>query len=202
MDKYKLFLNEKIDCLTYQQKLLFCLLLSDRLSENYVFFSERYNFGSIALLKGTIQNLFEELGKNTDVEKVVDVENLILDIEEITPDTEDYASIYVSFALDACTSIISTLQYIYDKNDENVIDVALYSRDTVDMFIQERDNLNINLSEIDEYIEKDICMINEKKFQIGLIEQLQRITDFSFENISFLRSQAKNPIDLSLLSGG
>ena len=179
--------------------MLLCLLLSERLIENYDFFSKRYNYGNVGILKKTIDDLFRELDGNIYSKTTSDVEDLISKIEEVTPDTEDYETIYVSFALDACTSIISTLQYINDKNDDNVIDVVLYSRDTVDMFIQEKDDLNISAIEVDEYIEKDIFMKNEKKYQAELIEYLQRTNDISFNEISLLRATTKNPIDLNLL---
>jgi uncharacterized protein YjaG (DUF416 family) len=196
MDKYRLFIKTKIHFLTYQKKILLCLLLSERLIENYDFFSKRYNYGNVNILKKTIDDLFSEVESNISR---YNVEDLISKIEEVTPDTEDYETIYVSFALDACTSIISTLQYINDKNDDNVVDVVLYSRDTVDMFIQEKDDLNLSPIEVNEYIEKDIFMKNEKKYQAELIEYLQRTDDLSFNEISLLRATTKNPIDLNLL---
>jgi uncharacterized protein YjaG (DUF416 family) len=196
MDKYRLFIKTKIHFLTYQKKILLCLLLCERLIENYDFFSKRYNYGNVNILKKTIDDLFSEVEKNISR---YNVEDLISKIEEVTPDTEDYETIYVSFALDACTSIMSTLQYINDKNDDNVVDVVLYSRDTVDMFIQEKDDLNLSPIEVNEYIEKDIFMKNEKKYQAELIEYLQRTDNISFNEISLLRNNRKSPIDLNLL---
>jgi len=48
----------------------------------------------------------------------IEIKNLINEIEEITPDTEDFPGILVSFALNACIAIISILSYILDGNEK------------------------------------------------------------------------------------
>jgi uncharacterized protein YjaG (DUF416 family) len=54
----------------------------------------------------------------------------------------------VSAALDAGTAVVETLQSLLDGDSKQIVDVASFCRDTVDMYIQERDHLDYNTDNI------------------------------------------------------
>ncbi|WP_163411610.1 DUF416 family protein [Flavobacterium ajazii] len=197
MDEYRNIIRQKLDVLNGDKKLAFSLLICERLLPNYVFFSKKYNYGNPIELNNIILVLYKDLlekNKGYNIDEYIDV------VENITPDTEDYSTILVSFALDACTSILSTLYFLKDSDVENIIDVATYARDTVDMFIQERDDLNVNNSELELLIEQDSFMQIEKKRQVAVIDYLDNIDSVTQNDLEILRQIVKEDIiDLSLL---
>ncbi|EJF99014.1 DUF416 family protein [Flavobacterium sp. F52] len=200
MDEYRDTISEKLAILNDEKKVIFSLLICERLFPNYVFFSIKYSFGNPSELKEIISTLYRDL---LDKRKSSKIDNYIEIVEKITPDTEDYDTILASFALDACTSILSTLYFLKDDDFENIVDVATYARDTVDMFIQERDDLDINDSQMELLIEKDPFMQRELKRQFNVLDYLNNIDSDSLSEIdlSSLRQLAKDDIiDISLLN--
>lgn len=198
-NEYRNRISKKLAILNDGKKLTFSLLICERLFPNYVFFSIKYSFGNPSELKKIISTLIRDL---LDKSKSSKIDNYINIVENITPDTEDYDTILASFALDACTSLLSTLYFLKDGDFENLVDVATYARDTVDMFIQERDDLDINDIQMDQLIEEDPFMQRELKRQFEVVDYLTNIKSESLSiiDLSSLRELAKDDIiDISLL---
>jgi uncharacterized protein YjaG (DUF416 family) len=173
MDKFREEARNALESVSFKGKVLFAVLTCEKLYPNYVFFKKMTNWGSPDILLRGIGFAYKYL-----VENEVDVKNLkkvILDVDNITPNTEDFPGIFVSFALDACTSVYSCLSFLLDNNIDNIVDIAVYARDTVDMFIQERDNLNSSDPTIEVKIANDHLMIREKTRQIKLITNLRTL---------------------------
>lgn len=198
--EFRDIISEKLADLDDQKKIFFSLLICERLFPNYVFFSKKYGYGDPSKLETIISTLFRDVLENN---KTLKIDNYINIVENITPDTEDYDTILASFALDACTSILSTLYFLKDGDFENLVDVATYARDTVDMFIQERDDLDINDIQMDQLIEEDPFMQRELKRQFEVVDYLNSSMSesLSFIDLSSLRELAEsNIIDISLLN--
>ncbi len=126
---------------------------------------------------------------------------MIASVETITPDTENFNDIYVSFALDACSSVYSSLSFIIDHNDEHIIDVVTYARDTVDMFIQEKEDLSPSDSALEEKIKSDIAMVRFEQWLNDVTIKLEssRSEKFTNEILLSLRED-KAIIELDLLA--
>lgn len=196
MDKYRDTIENKILLLNTDKKIMFSLLICKRLLPNYIYFSNKFKFGNPSDLESVIFTLFKNLMENKENNNI---DNLIKKIENNTPNTEDFNTIFVSFALDACTSILSILYYLKDDDINNIVDIATYARDTVDMYIQERDNLIIS-KELEFLIENDILMLNEKKRQLDVINYLNNIDSVSQVDLDKLSNFGEEKIiDLSLL---
>jgi uncharacterized protein YjaG (DUF416 family) len=197
MDKYRNTIFNEISHLTDKKKIIFCLLICEKLLPNYDFFFSKFNYGDPLSLQQIIAKLYENLFKNIDDKNIG---SYIASIESITPNTENFNTILVSFALDACTSILSTLFFILDKDIENIIDVATYARDTVDMYIQEKDNLSSNNKDLEILIEQDTFMQDEKNRQLNVIKYLNNSESIGIDDLENLRNIGrKNIIDLNLL---
>ncbi len=172
MDLFRKQIKDEIESLNRKNKIIYCLLISEKLLPNYKYFSSIYDFGSVKKLEDIINVLYDYVFDKKHL-TTEDVDIYLSEIEEITPDTNDFSTILVSFALDACTSVISTLNFIKNNNDNDVLDVACYARDTVDMFIQERDDLNLNNKELEILIDNDVLMTTEKNKQIIIAKYLK-----------------------------
>jgi len=173
---------ERLNRLNRREKLIYVYWLSRRLFHNYADFHQETGFGNIDVLLDAI-NLIRRniLGEISDI---IEINSLIEKIEINTPHTDDFDTIKVSFALDACNALSESLRYMMEPDDEIVVDVASFSIDTVDMFIQEKENFNG--SDIDERIHQDEFMKAEIRRQLVFLEMLESdsisIDDLKFEN--------------------
>lgn len=177
MDKYEDALSKELTKLSDKAKLLFAALTCEHLYPNYIHFSNETKWGNPENLRNAIDTIFIHL-----------IDDILFDEEQIrifrdsvdlvTPDTEDFPEVMTSFALNACTAILGTLDFIIEPKPESIIEVAGYARDTVDMFILVRDDFDSNDSNVEIRVEKDPLMIREKHRQFNLIKKLS-ILDLS-----------------------
>lgn len=198
MDTYQDVIKRELITLSEKGRILFGALTTERLYPNYIHFEKMVGWGDHSKLQGAISLLYEYLLRE-DLVAVSEIQDAINEVDFVTPHTDDFPGITTSFALDACTSVHSTLSYILDKNIEHIIDVAIYARDTVDMYIQEIHNLDSQNPDFETKIATDPFMIAEKKRQIEVIRDINGITGgITSDLIRGIRNM--NPIiDVSLL---
>jgi len=181
MDSYREEIREQLMSLTDINKILFATITCERLYPNYKYFQQQVGWGNHEILQEAIILLYQPVVSGGDV-NINEVNEAVSQVDMITPDTDEFPGITTSFALDACTSIYSTLMFLLDRNIENIVDVATYARDTVDMFIQERDNMDYNNDPAFELkISNDNLMITEKNRQKVLVAKLR---DFNGKKIT------------------
>ena len=199
MDKYRTEILHLLKPLSFQKQLVFSALICEKLLPNYIHFSQTVSWGNPLSLQNAISVIYQNVFRN-DLFTSEEMQDLISEIELVTPDTEDFESILVSFALDSCTSLLSTLNFIIDKEIDNVADVATYSRDTIDMYIQERDDLSLDDKMLAIKIEQDFFMQKEKQRQRTVLKLLLEMNEITDAQLQRLREIQPLPIvDLSLL---
>lgn len=169
MDRYREEIKKNLAPLSNAKRLLFAILICERLYPNYVHFYNTFNWGDPRILEEAISVVFQSLINKDSIDRI-EILNLIEEIELINPDADDFSDIYLSFALDACASVYSSLNFILDPELEHIVDVAICARDTVDMFIQERDDISVFTTETENEISKDLLMLAEKRRQRDSIE--------------------------------
>lgn len=177
MDKFRTEIKDRLLLLTDRNKILFATLICERLYPNYVYFQQERNWGDINKLKNGITLLHQAILGNHNISKD-EIEQAIFDIDKVTPDTNEFSGITTSFALDACNSVYSTLNFLLHQNIEDILDVATYARDTVDMFIQERDDMDYNVdTNFELKISSDPFMIAEISRQKDTIAKLRLLNN-------------------------
>lgn len=200
MDKFRSEILDLLKSLNFQKQLVFGVLICEKLLPNYTYFSKIMSWGSPDKLQNTIFKIYQYI-YNYELFSVDEIQDLIIEIELNTPDTNDFESIFVSFALDSCTSLLSTLTFILDKNIENMVDVASYPRDTVDMYVQEKEDLAIEDKQFELKIEQNYYMQQEKTRQKTVLQLLKNMNKISDKELQELRNIQPSPIiDLHLLS--
>jgi uncharacterized protein YjaG (DUF416 family) len=182
---------DKLKELSFTKQLAFGYLTCVRLYPNYVYFSNNFNFGSQQVLRKAIDflylNIFE---KNPDRNKI---DLLIKNIDKNIPEPADYDTILASSALDACTVIIETLNFLADKKTSRLHDISTMATDTADMYIQDIDALDYNTDkDFQEKIDNHPLMKKEVATQKGVISFLYNSKDIDFEDIQTLLHLQEN----------
>ncbi|QRR00810.1 DUF416 family protein [Dyadobacter sandarakinus] len=171
MDTFQIDIRTALGTLSKKGQLLFSAITCVHLYPNYEFFAKTFNWGSPQVIQQAIDEIFIIL-KEDNPYSARQVQDLIDAVDLVIPDTEDFPDIACSQALDAGTAVSYTLEYIKSQDLESVVNVAVCARDTVDMFIQVRDDFNSNDPLCESRIESDYLMVREKNRQELLIKQI------------------------------
>jgi uncharacterized protein YjaG (DUF416 family) len=166
---------DKLKDLDFEKQVAFAYLTCERLYLNYVYFSQNYDFGNPKILREAIDCIYDNLfEQNPDENKI---QSIIQKVEENTPDADDYSVIFVSSALDACTSILDSLDFLIDRDFSKIQSISTYGTDTIDMYIQEVENLDFNTDkDFQNKINNHPLMKREVAIQTGIISFLSNKT--------------------------
>ena len=112
---------EEVDKLTelyFTKQAAFNYLTCERLYPNYVYFSHNFSFGNPDALRVAIDYLyFNIFNKSPDKNKI---KILTKEVDKNTPDTENFSTTFVSSALDACTAIGDSLDFLIDRDFSSI----------------------------------------------------------------------------------
>jgi uncharacterized protein len=166
-------LKSEIEGLSHEQKTLFMLSCCERLYPNYIAFNRDHKWGSPSILREALDIVWELFeGKTMEEEKI---RALFQRCDEVTPDTEDFDSVLVSPALDSAVTVTLLLEFILNDSIDKVTEVASLARDTVDMYVQELENMAPDDPNLEKKILEHRLMQKELKRQREDIETLKRI---------------------------
>ena len=122
--------------------------------KNYTF--DWYEF------KGSLHK--QAIEKPADVSQI---KTLLPKIDLITPHMDDFGSSELgSYALNTCTSVYETLQFITDQDKTHIYNIATYYTDTIDFKIQEERTLTeLEIQNHPQMIEAWNFIIEQTKLQ-------------------------------------
>lgn len=177
MDRYPGQIRNELSKLSSKERLLFAAITCDHLYPNYVHFQEKVNWGNSQIIRETIDTIYQYLvNHNLDISK--NIPALMDEVELNTPRPDIHPGIKSYLALDACTAVLSSMEYIITSDPDCIAAVATYARDTVGMLIRIRDGLESSLPVTRSGIDHDYLMLNEKQRQFKLIQAISE-TDIS-----------------------
>jgi uncharacterized protein YjaG (DUF416 family) len=133
---YQDFTNQfksQVNTISRERKIALVKSVCKKLIPYYKSFFDEYNWGNPDVLTDAI-NLIEN-----EPHDINEIKKMLLDIDEVTPDTDNFQN--GSFALNACTAIYETLQFLIDNDTTHIINVGSYLTDTIDFKIQEIEEL-------------------------------------------------------------
>ncbi len=162
----------------------FGILCCERMFPNYVAFTKQHNWGDANLLRQTLDDCWDCLVTGR---KKLGAPGIRRKCEEAAPDTEEFESVLVSPALDAALSVASLVEMSESHNVKCALTIATFARDTVDMFVQDLENMDANHPGIEECIRTHSMMQRELDRQQIDIDLL-----FSEYEIAALRDQFRN----------
>src|SRR5262249_32893673 len=135
-------LPTKIQELSFVGTLAFATSCCERAVPNYRAFSRAENWGDPKLLTDALEFLWLCVMKGRSAGLTEQVTSLVKAVEIVTPETESFKSGLTSAALDAASSIAEALEFSADAATEHIVTICSLSRDTIDLFIQQRDDVH------------------------------------------------------------
>jgi uncharacterized protein len=199
MDSYYFEVEKLLSALSPQKQLIFAFLTIEKLVPNYAYFSNLHSWGDSQILTESQLLIYNSIFERDTTG--YDIKDIYTRLEEATPDTEDFSSISASFALDACTSVLSTLDFLSENDLSHIVEVAIFARDTVDMYIQEVLDFSPNDKILESKIAENDFMIREKMRQSSIVTNLLNSEEVLDSTLVILRAIQPLPIiDLNLLT--
>jgi uncharacterized protein YjaG (DUF416 family) len=170
-------LTEKLSTLTNDGRLAFGLLCCERMFPNYVAFSKHNAWGDPAVLRAALDACWDKLDGGSVSS---DLGELKTQCEACAPDTEDFHTILASSALDASAATTILIDLVMTRDVQQAVSIASLSRDIVDMFVQELENMPPNATDLEQMIQRHALMQRELRAQQ---EDLERVSG-SFDKVA------------------
>jgi uncharacterized protein len=173
----------------------FAAACCERMLPNYQAFSKAETWGDFPLFQTALDEVWNYvLGAPVSAQRL---KRLLSQCEAVVPDTEDFDTLWASHALDASASVCETLELCLDGDVEHAVTVATSSRDSVDMFIQERDGMEYSDPYFEQKILGDALMVRELKRQVDDLTTLRQHPVLSNDMVKAFRGRYQGQSNLS-----
>ncbi|MFN8352812.1 MAG: DUF416 family protein [Spirosomataceae bacterium] len=201
MDVFLTKISESIKHFQPEQLVMLNATTCEKVIPIYSLFSESESWGNIELLQEALFLQYQYLQNLTITDSEID--KIILEIENNSPDLDEFNSELASYALDACIVFMESLTFLRTKDINSAISVASSSRDLVDMFVQEKNdfapndvNLNIKI-QTDPFMEKEVDRYFTLISKIGTYKNLNLS---EIEAVRILNNEYGEIIDNKILT--
>ena len=163
-------LQKNIEKLSVTQALVFGLHLTKRLLPNYLFFVKTEKRGDAFILKNIIDFVEKRLLNEKSNYNSLNLKQSIL---AIAPSSENFPSVYSTYALDCCAAFDDLLSFIQTQNKEYILSISMLSINTVYIFLVDRFFTTKGKEPSEEEIYSSEDMKNEVTFQEKLLKNIQ-----------------------------
>ncbi len=176
----------------------FALACAERMFPNYQAFQAQEDWGNSHSLRVALDMAWHWLRSGTEPHNLAQA---FVEVEEATPDTEDFAVDLVSPALDAAVATAAVLELIVGAGLEKAVEIASLARDTVDMFVQEAESMDSSDPRLEERIlahdlmqaelasqHRDIIELSVPEFDLDAFESSHRFLTESNIGIAVARA--------------
>ena len=162
-------LGNQLFALSADGRVAFGLLCCERMIPNYVVFALQNDWGDATILRNTLDACWDGLiGGGVEIDWTA----LKKQCSESAPDTEDFQTLLVSSALDAAIAVAMLIDLHETGGVEHAVSIASLACDTVDMYVQESEDMDPNAHDLEEQIRLHWLMQKELQAQQ---DDLQRV---------------------------
>lgn len=174
--------------LSPQHRVAFCAAVAERLLPNYLAFAAEEEWGDPESLRTALDAVWgcATGSRLSEGERI----RLAGACEAAAPEPGDFRSDLASAALDAATAIGAALACCGNGNPEHCAEAATYARDTVDMYIQIRGDVDSDDSDLDAKIRTHPLMVRETDRQASDLRLLRKASIVDTSLTRRLRSGA------------
>ena len=191
-------IEHSIASMSYGHQCLFLLLTCDKMLPNYVSFSAETNWGNPQVFKDAMSTLEHTALGKAFAESELKV--LSKSIEENIPDLEAFET--GSFAFDSSIVFNEAILFLINQDPENLVNAIQGALDTVDMFVQMKDNLDPNDKAFEAKIQDSLYLkreVNRQQLMIDHLSRIQKITKEAIEALQQINERHGAITDLNLL---
>lgn len=167
------------------KRVAFMALCCERMVPNYDRFTADSGFGDAQILRHGIDATWSWLESDRAPD---DLKSVRARIEQQMPNTEDFSSPFTSAALDAANAVASLLDALSEPDGADPVEVASLARDTIDLYVQEIDDLDPNDRELEDAIRRHPLMQAELRRQRDDLTHLERWTGSRRDAVKELRA--------------
>lgn len=165
-------LKRHLERMPVQKRIAFCAALCERMLPNYSEFSRETRWGSCSRLRAALDVVWDvALGAE---HSSAELQSLIKECGELAPEPGEFRSPFTSAALDAATAISNALDCCIDGGVEECVENATLARDTIDVFLQNRGEVDIDDPQFERRIATHPLMQRELSRQLEDLEVLER----------------------------
>jgi uncharacterized protein len=159
--KFNTMLKEQISSMPAKEQLEFAVLICKKLFFDYQQFFDNTRWGNPDILMDAISVCNRAINNHIHIPEV---EEMIVNVDTITPATDDFSDWLGSYAMNACVAASETLLFLVDNNKDHIYTVATYYTDTVDFKIHEENELTYSgINEHPLMIEARIFLLEKTK---------------------------------------
>lgn len=151
---------------------VFSLACAERMLPNYRKFTREHTWGDIRALVDALDIGWAWLDSG-EINQAKALESLVA-CQTQAPDTRDFDSIYVSPALDAASAAEAVVRLLMWPDPSIAVEIATLAVDTVDMFVQELEQMEPNSVGLEESIRTHPLMQAELLSQRLILEAIDR----------------------------
>lgn len=143
-------LKDRLIKLDSKRQLAFGAVCCERLLPNYLAFQKDAGWGNFDLVRKALDCVWASLNGRTPSSQ--EIKEITTSCESAAPDSEDFDSLYVTSAQDACFAVCSLLDYLLESDVLKVVQVATYATDSVDLYVQEIESMAPNDPQLEQKI--------------------------------------------------
>lgn len=160
-----------LSALSPESATAFAASCCERMLPHYEAFVSDERWGDVTPLRLALDAVWKHIeGTRLSVEEG---RRLLVHLDRVTPDTEDFDSRYVSAALDAASAIYAAVECCLGDACSHANVAAELATDTIDMFVQVSRDLDPNDPALDSLILEDPLMVREMAKQAADLELLR-----------------------------
>ena len=151
----------------------FGALCCERLLPNYAAFQQETGWGDIHPLRYALDRVWLDIsGRSTPSTEAGALAEVC---EALAPSSDDFSQLRVTSAQDACFAICSLLDHLIDSSPEKILQVATYATDSVDLFVQEIEDMKPRDPDLENKILMHPLMQRDLASQDRDIESVERV---------------------------
>lgn len=184
-------IGRQLEELPHEKRVAFAAACCERLIGNYVAFMNESGWGDESPLRNAINQVWKcSLGNPITSDEI---QQLTEKCESVAPDSEEFDALLTASAQDAVFAVCSAFDYLRDNDISKLVQCSSYPVDSVDLYVQEIENMAPNSTDLEERIREHRLMQQEIERQIsdlstlrsgGSVEELRdRATETSLSNL-------------------
>jgi uncharacterized protein YjaG (DUF416 family) len=177
----------------FHKNVLSAALNCEKLLPIYDVFHRKCQWGDTACLKEQIILLYDIALQRTPIFGIEDIKEKL---QLIAPDLDDFNTPLASYALDVCCSFDEVLEYLVSHNNKNIENSITHIIDTIDLYIQLKNNIEYGDPHLEYKIDSDIIMQQEYERQLSILQKIKtnNITEDFILEIRTYNNDLKNII--------